>query len=133
MNLEAGKDFLLKRSKGSDIHTLYRGLGVTLTPLKDDTIAFKTIAEYVNTTHSLLHSAYRIQTRNVFQIGDAAQNADYAEFSKHITKKELLWHGSRMSNWSGILSQGLRIAPPEAPVTGYMFGKGLYFSNCVST
>ena len=32
----------------------------------------------------------------------------------------LLWHGSRLSNWVGILSQGLRIAPPEAPVTGYM-------------
>ncbi len=24
----------------------------------------------------------------------------------------LLWHGSRLSNWVGILSQGLRIAPP---------------------
>ena len=32
----------------------------------------------------------------------------------------LLWHGSRLTNWVGILSQGLRIAPPEAPVTGYM-------------
>ena len=29
----------------------------------------------------------------------------------------------------GILSQGLRIAPPEAPVTGYMFGKGVYFAD----
>ena len=29
----------------------------------------------------------------------------------------------RLTNWSGILGQGLRIAPPEAPVTGYMFGK----------
>ena len=28
--------------------------------------------------------------------------------------------------------QGLRIAPPEAPVTGYMFGKGVYFSDMVS-
>ena len=36
---------------------------------------------------------------------------------------QLLWHGSRVSNFVGILSQGLRIAPPEAPVTGYMFGK----------
>ena len=32
----------------------------------------------------------------------------------------LLWHGSRLTNWVGILNQGLRIAPPEAPVTGYM-------------
>jgi len=28
--------------------------------------------------------------------------------------------------------QGLRIAPPEAPVTGYMFGKGIYFADMVS-
>ena len=32
----------------------------------------------------------------------------------------------------GILSTGLRIAPPEAPVTGYMFGKGIYFADMVS-
>jgi poly [ADP-ribose] polymerase len=44
----------------------------------------------------------------------------------------LLWHGSRLTNWVGILSQGLRIAPPEAPVTGYMFGKGVYFADMVS-
>jgi hypothetical protein len=34
-----------------------------------------------------------------------------------------------MFNYLGILSQGLRIAPPEAPVTGYMFGKGVYFAD----
>ena len=27
---------------------------------------------------------------------------------------------SRLTNFVGILSQGLRIAPPEAPATGYM-------------
>jgi Poly(ADP-ribose) polymerase catalytic domain len=41
----------------------------------------------------------------------------------------LLWHGSRFSNYVGILSQGLRIAPPEAPKTGYLFGKGIYFAD----
>jgi hypothetical protein len=25
---------------------------------------------------------------------------------------------------------GLRIAPPEADATGYMFGKGVYFADC---
>lgn len=28
--------------------------------------------------------------------------------------------------------QGLRIAPPEAPPTGYMFGKGVYFADMFS-
>jgi poly [ADP-ribose] polymerase len=44
----------------------------------------------------------------------------------------LLWHGSRVSNFVGILSQGLRIAPPEAPASGYLFGKGLYFADMAS-
>src|SRR5689334_5824084 len=43
----------------------------------------------------------------------------------------LLWHGSRLTNWVGILSQGLRIAPPEAPKTGYRFGKGIYFADII--
>jgi poly [ADP-ribose] polymerase len=31
-----------------------------------------------------------------------------------------------------ILSQGLKIAPPEAPHSGYMFGKGIYTADCFS-
>ena len=44
----------------------------------------------------------------------------------------LLWHGSRISNFVGILSSGLRIAPPEAPSSGYLYGKGLYFADMLS-
>ena len=46
-----------------------------------------------------------------------------------LSNKKLLWHGSRFSNFVGILSQGMRIAPPEAPCTGYAFGKGVYFAD----
>lgn len=37
-----------------------------------------------------------------------------------------------MTNYVGILSEGLKIAPPDAPSTGYMFGKGLYFADVCS-
>ncbi len=46
-----------------------------------------------------------------------------------LQNKKLLWHGSRFSNFVGILSQGLRIAPPEAPKTGYLYGKGVYLAD----
>lgn len=49
-----------------------------------------------------------------------------------LHNRRLLWHGSRRSNLIGILSQGLRVAPPEAPVSGYMFGKGVYFADMYS-
>merc|ERR1712039_878630 len=83
-------------------------------------------------THSAHHSSYSLHVLDAFKIRNQQQDSMYAEFSGHMNNKRLLWHGSRLSNWSGILSQGLRIAPPEAPVTGYMFGKGLYFANSVS-
>jgi len=37
-----------------------------------------------------------------------------------------------MFNFIGILLQGLRIAPPEAPSTGQMFGKGVYLADMFS-
>jgi len=46
-----------------------------------------------------------------------------------LNNKKLLWHGSRFSNFVGIISNGMRIAPPEAPKTGYNFGKGVYFAD----
>ena len=51
------------------------------------------------------------------------KEVDDKRFKKDIGNRMLLWHGSRLTNFVGIISQGLRIAPPEAPVTGYMFGK----------
>ena len=48
-----------------------------------------------------------------------------------LGNRKLLWHGSRFSNFVGILSQGMRIAPPEAPSTGYLFGKGCYFADII--
>ncbi|KAF8610399.1 PARP-domain-containing protein [Ceratobasidium sp. AG-I] len=47
-------------------------------------------------------------------------------------QRMLLWHGSRSTNFAGILKQGLRIAPPEAPATGYEFGKGVYLGDMLA-
>ena len=58
------------------------------------------------------------------------REGDEARYNPHkYDNKMLLWHGSRFSNFVGILSQGLRIAPPEAPKSGYAFGKGIYMAD----
>ena len=68
----------------------------------------------------------------MLEIFEVDKEADRERYKKEIGNKMLLWHGSRLTNFVGILSQGLRIAPPEAPVTGYMFGKGVYFADMVT-
>ncbi|MEQ2289452.1 Poly [ADP-ribose] polymerase 2 [Ameca splendens] len=68
----------------------------------------------------------------VLDIFSVDRGGESSNFLSHLHNRTLLWHGSRLSNWVGILSRGLRVAPPEAPVTGYMFGKGIYFADMSS-
>ena len=70
---------------------------------------------------------YRMKVLHAFNV---QRNGEDKLFNpKKLGNKMLLWHGSRFSNFVGILSQGLRIAPPEAPVSGYRFGKGVYLAD----
>jgi poly [ADP-ribose] polymerase len=89
---------------------------------------FKVIEDYVTRTHAPTHNNFKLKLLDVFEAGKESE----AKSFKDVGNRMLLWHGSRLTNWAGILSQGLRIAPPEAPVTGYMFGKGCYFADCSS-
>uniref|UniRef100_A0A0D9WXY3 Poly [ADP-ribose] polymerase n=1 Tax=Leersia perrieri TaxID=77586 RepID=A0A0D9WXY3_9ORYZ len=75
---------------------------------------------------------WSLELEEVFSLDRDGEFTKYSRYKNNLHNKMLLWHGSRLTNFVGILSQGLRIAPPEAPVTGYMFGKGLYFADLVS-
>lgn len=72
---------------------------------------------------------YNIQ--NIFKVqrkGEPERILQWESIPNHY----LLFHGSKVFNFIGILHSGLRKAPPEAPVTGYMFGKGVYFADMFS-
>lgn len=92
---------------------------------------YKDLSEYVKNTHGSTHSHYNLDLMEVFKITRKGESKRYKPFAG-FDNRMLLWHGSRLTNYVGILSQGLRIAPPEAPSTGYMFGKGVYFADMVS-
>lgn len=63
------------------------------------------------------------------EIYEVVRENEQKSYNTKLGNNMLLWHGSRVSNFVGILSQGLRIAPPEAPVSGYLFGKGIYLAD----
>ena len=50
------------------------------------------------------------------------RHSERANFRSDIGNRMLLWHGSVLTNFGGILSQGLKIAPPEAPVVSSKIG-----------
>ncbi|KAG2713573.1 hypothetical protein I3843_04G174400 [Carya illinoinensis] len=75
---------------------------------------------------------WTLELEEVFSLERKGEFDKFAPYRERLKNRMLLWHGSRLTNFVGILSQGLRIAPPEAPATGYMFGKGIYFADLVS-
>jgi len=109
------------------IYQQYLGFNCELSDTRDINLIYR----YVTETHGRTHKS-RLGIRHVFTVNRRAERAPEYDLIDKVGNRHLLWHGSRVSNFIGILNQGLRIAPPEAPSTGYMFGKGLYFANCVS-
>jgi poly [ADP-ribose] polymerase 1 len=67
----------------------------------------------------------------IFEISRLGEFSHYQPTIKYGNRR-LLWHGTRLSNVASILTHGLQIAPANAPHTGHMFGKGVYFADCVS-
>ena len=111
------------------IDTHYKSLNCELSTISVNTEEYKIVEQYLASTHASTHNTYELQIKALFEL---KKPESQKKFLKDIGNRFLLWHGSRLTNWCGILKQGLRIAPPEAPATGYMFGKGIYFADMVS-
>jgi hypothetical protein len=110
----------------------YKSLGIQLAPVERSEEIFSVLEKFVQNTHAPTHTQYSLKVLDIIEVDRPTEAVNFPKCSDSIPNHQFMWHGSRMSNWVGILSQGLRIAPPEAPVTGYMFGKGVYFADSSS-
>ncbi|KAF5930484.1 hypothetical protein HYC85_031357 [Camellia sinensis] len=125
-----------KSKTGFDVHNKesldekYKKLRSDIAPLPHDSNDYRLIENYLQTTHAPTHTDWALELEAVFSLDRDG------EFDKFVPYQEKPWEqnarGSHLTNFVGILSQGLRIAPPDAPATGYMLGKGVYFADPVS-
>jgi len=133
-DMEIAQRVLTDAKAGPPIHPIdqkYDALHAAMEPVPPGSERFELIKRMVENTHAPTHTAYTLSIEDVFDVARAGENERFNPWASNPNRM-LLWHGSRVTNFMGILSQGLRIAPPEAPVTGYMFGKGVYFADMVS-
>jgi len=110
------------------IDVKYNQLKVKIDPVAKTSDKWKLIEQSITSTHASTHQHYTMEVVDLFSLDKDSETKGFVDCGN----SNLLYHGSRLSNWAGILSQGLKIAPPEAPVTGYMFGKGVYFADMSS-
>ena len=105
----------------------YDRLNCDIRNLESHSKDYQMIEKYVKNT---CHRGYDLDIIDCFEI--KREGEDRIFNPDNLGNKKLLWHGSRFSNFCGILSQGMRIAPPEAPCSGFLFGKGVYFADLIS-
>lgn len=106
-----------------DLH--FRELKCTIAVTPTTSTDYKMIERYVVNTSG--HR--RLKIKDCFTIEREGEDGRFNP--QNLSNRKLLWHGSRFSNFPGILSQGMRIAPPEAPRSGFLFGKGVYFADMI--
>lgn len=129
-DLKDADNIIKAGGSGDEIHALdarFKGLNMTeMTPLASGTSEFNEIEQYLlRTCGDTHHVNYDVE--DIFRIERQGEHERFnkSDYATIDSDRRLLWHGSRATNFGGILSQGLRIAPPEAPVSGYMFDKGI--------
>lgn len=129
------KDANSSASNVNPIDTQFHALGLDhAEPLDRTSDEFIHLEAYARKTHGKTHHV-NLHVQEIFRVARSVEEQRWTEagWDKYDKdNRKLLWHGSRTTNFGGILSQGLRIAPPEAPVNGYMFDKGIYLADVVS-
>jgi poly [ADP-ribose] polymerase len=118
--------------EGDRVLKNYQSLKTRITPLDKEGERYKMLEQYAYDSHDTGYfRGWTFKVDDILELEREGETPRFQPWSAN-DNRQLLWHGSRLTNYVGILSNGLRIAPPEAPKTGYRFGKGIYFANCSS-
>ena len=131
-NIEKASKILLgalhKQQEKNPIDYIHEALNVKLDHLAEKDPEYEAIEKYVKNTANINFDTHQLKVFKIEREGEEERMDQFQNIANH----RLLFHGSSIFNFIGLLSQGLKIAPPEAPTTGYMFGKGIYLADMFS-
>jgi poly [ADP-ribose] polymerase len=122
----------VSKQVGENLDGVYDSLNAKMVPLEKDCQMWKVISDYVINTHGATHKT-QVKLVDIYDLSrNESQNV--AKTIKKIGNKQLLFHGSRMSNFCSIIKNGLILNPESlgAFVTGRMFSNGIYTANSFS-
>jgi len=78
----------------------YNQLNCDIQPLDPSSTEWDVIQKYLKQTH--VHNSYKLEIEDVYVLG---RKSESSRDNKHIHNHQLLWHGSRLTNFVGLLSQ----------------------------
>jgi poly [ADP-ribose] polymerase 2/3/4 len=102
----------------------YQSLGAEIKALSSDDPEYISLADYIQRTQA---HGYNMKVQDIFSMRIPNEREAYERNRKGISRRELLFHGTRNHNVRHILRQGLIC--PQTPSHGRMLGNGIYLAN----
>lgn len=110
------------------LDTLYDRLNCVILPVSEVSPEFEVIRDYVKRSElRKILPTPKIEIKEIFKIRRFEEQ--HFETFKHYGNRQLLWYGSRTTNFVGILRNGLMFDPCEGLIESLRFGNGIYFSD----
>ncbi|XP_078592750.1 poly [ADP-ribose] polymerase tankyrase-like isoform X2 [Branchiostoma floridae x Branchiostoma japonicum] len=128
MDLEVASKVLVgahhKREEVNALDYVYRAIGCQIQLVDQESDEAQYILRYIHNTDK------NAKVKAIFRLARPGETERLSNCG--VGNSQLLFHGTSPTNLISILHKGLLVAPPEAPTTGYMFGKGIYFADLFS-
>jgi len=112
----------------AEVDRKYRALGAELSVVPAEDAVYRQVAQKITESQSARHP-FRLRVGRLLAARLPDERTRFEADGQTVGNLQGLFHGTKNCNMVGILSRGLLIAPKHAPVTGYMFGKGIYFAD----
>ena len=107
---------------------VYESLGIEINMIDEKNEKYLQVLECIKRDNN------KFKVLKIYEVCNKKQNEIYDNSTKDIKNKQLLFHGSPVTNWFSILKNGFYINPTQVgvPVNGKAYGNGIYFSNNMS-
>lgn len=118
---------------GDSLDNVYDSLEAKIKPIEKNSEIWNIISDYIKNTHGATHRT-KIQLVDIYGLERNNESKSIEDFLKKIGNRQLLWHGSRMTNFCSIIKNGLLLNPETLGVyiSGKMFGAGIYLASSFS-
>ena len=78
----------------------YKKLNTNIRVVRKNEKKYKIIADAIKNTHGETHNNFSLEIDELYEIDKESENENFADYGHN----QLLYHGSRMSNFVGIIS-----------------------------
>jgi len=121
------------KANENPLDAIYQNINTSIKPVDKQSQTWLLVDSYIKTTHGPTHNP-KLELIELFEIEQHGKKESFDKYSKNIDNRQLLYHGTGMSNIISIFKNGFYLDPTKLnsniPIAGKMFGMGCYYSSC---